>query len=249
MLAAVQNGAGAARSGDQPPTPPDGFGRMSVVAWPLYLALRFLYAHATGSWGTAIILLTTLFNLVMIWPRMISLQSSAKMARLRPQVEAIRKRYPRAKLSSHEQAELNSEIMSLYKSEGVNAWGGCLPILLQMPLLFGLFSVFRNAVELRGAGWMWLDDLSKPDPLHILPTIIIASMTLTQFITPSPGMDRVQRRTLAVATALIFGLGLWRNAAGLGLYWATGNLVNLAVQLVINKTDFGVEMNAIARAG
>ena len=170
------------------------------------------------------------------------------MARLRPQIEAIRKRYPKVSPGTPSQAEMNAEIMALYKSEGVNVFGGCLPLILQMPLLFGLFSVFRNAAELNGAHWMWLTDLFKPDPLHILPVIIIASMTLTQFISPSPGMSVAQRKSMAILTALVFGFGLARYASGLSLYWATGNLVNLLVQFVINRTKLGKRISAAGQA-
>jgi len=231
---------------DRPVSPRDRFGRTRLISWPLYLVLRFLYAHVTKNWGTAIILLTALFNVVMIWPRLMSLKSSAKMARLQPQIAEIRKRYPKASLSSQAQAEMNNQIMALYKSEDVNLFGGCLPVLLQMPLLFGLFSVFQNAVELAGARWMWLVDLSKPDPLYILPTIIIGSMVMTQFITPSPGLDVGQRRAVAIVSALIFGFGLARYASGIALYWATGNVINLLIQFGLNRSGFGADKNPVA---
>jgi YidC/Oxa1 family membrane protein insertase len=163
---------------DQPSTPRNRFGRMTLIAWPLYMALRFLHARVIGNWGTDIILMTVLFNLAMIWPRVKSMKSSAKMARLKPQIEAIRTRHIRAAPNTSAQSEINAEIMALYQSEGVSVVGGCLPLLFQMPLLFGLFSVFQNAAELNHAHWLWLTDLARPDPLHILPAIIIASMML-----------------------------------------------------------------------
>ena len=107
-------------------------------------------------------------------------------------------------------------------------YGGCLPLLIQMPLFFAYYRVLQNVVELRQAHWFWLTDLSVPDPLHILPILIIISMFLVQFITPSPGMDPAQRRMMAIMMPVIFGFILWHFASGLALYWGTGNLINLA---------------------
>jgi len=174
------------------------------------------------------------------------MRSSLKMMRIQPKVEALKKKYAHLKPTDPKRAEMNTEMMALYKTEGVNMYGGCLPMLIQMPLFFAYFRVLQNTVELRQAHWGWLTDLSAPDPLHILPIIIIVSMFLTQFITPSPGMDPTQRRMMAIMMPLIFGYTLWRYASGLALYWCTGNLINLAIQLSINQSHIGKEMHAIA---
>ena len=115
-------------------------------------------------------------------------------------------------------------------------------MLLQSPLLFAYASVLRNAIELRKAHWFWIADLSLPDPLHVLPLLIIVTMALTQFITPAPTMDPTQRRVLAFVMPAVMGLTLWHYAAGLGLYWVTGNVVNLTIQLAINRSKMGKEM-------
>jgi YidC/Oxa1 family membrane protein insertase len=125
-------------------------------------------------------------------------------------------------------------------------YGGCLPMLLQMPLFFAYFRVLQNTVELRQAHWGWLHDLSAPDPLHILPIIIIVTMLVTQLITPSPGMDPNQRRMMAIMMPAIFGFTLWQYASGLALYWGTGNIIMLAMQISINQSHIGREMHAIA---
>ena len=119
-------------------------------------------------------------------------------------------------------------------------------MLFQMPLFFAYYRVLLNAVELRQAHWFWLTDLSSPDPLHILPILIIVSMFLVQFLTPSPGMDPAQRRMMAIMMPVIFGFSMWHFASGLALYWGTGNLINLAIQLGINQSSIGKEMHAIA---
>jgi YidC/Oxa1 family membrane protein insertase len=141
---------------------------------------------------------------------------------------------------------MNTEMMALYKQENVNMYGGCLPLLIQMPLFFAYYRVLANVIELRQAHWYWLHDLSVADPLHILPILIIASMFLVQFITPSPGMDPNQRRMMAIMMPVIFGFSMWHFASGLALYWGTGNLINLGIQLAINKSKMGQEMHAIA---
>ncbi|HEU5458793.1 MAG TPA: membrane protein insertase YidC, partial [Terracidiphilus sp.] len=96
------------------------------------------------------------------------------------------------------------------------------------------------------AHWMWLPDLSTPDPTHILPILIIISMFLTQYITPSPGMDPAQRRMMAIAMPVVFGFMLWNYASGLALYWGSSNLINLALQVGVNQSHIGKEMHDLA---
>lgn len=222
------------------------FGWLTVIAKPLFLALRFLYNHGIPNWGWDIILLTILFNLLLLPTRLMMMKSSLKMMRIQPKVEALKRKYAHLKMNDPKRAEMNTEMMALYKTEGVNMYGGCLPMLLQMPLFFAYFRVLQNTVELRQAHWIWLHDLSAPDPLHVLPIIIIITMFLTQFITPSPGMDPNQRRMMAIMMPAIFGFTLWQYASGLALYWGTGNIIMLAMQLAINRSHIGKEMHAIA---
>ena len=222
------------------------FGWLTVIAKPLYLALRFLYEHGVPNWGWAIIVITVIFNLLMLPTRLMMMKSSLKMMRIQPKVDALKRKYAHLKVSDPKRAEMNTEMMELYKVEGVNMYGSCLPLLIQMPLFFAYYRVLANVIELRQAQWYWLHDLSVADPLHILPILIIASMFLVQFITPSPGMDPNQRRMMAIMMPVIFGFSMWHFASGLALYWGTGNVINLAIQLGINKSKMGQEMHAIA---
>ena len=222
------------------------FGWLTVIAKPLYLALRFLYEHGVGNWGWAIIIVTVIFNLLMLPTRFMMMKSSLKMMRIQPKVEALKKRYAQYKINDPKRAEMNAEMMALYKTEGVNMYGGCLPLLIQMPLFFAYYRVLANVIELRQAHWYWLHDLSSPDPLFILPAIILVSMFLVQFLTPSPGMDPTQRKMMAFLMPVIFGYSMSHFASGLALYWCTGNLINLAIQLSINQSSMGKEMHAIA---
>ncbi|MGD0737998.1 MAG: membrane protein insertase YidC [Terracidiphilus sp.] len=222
---------------------------LGVIAKPLYYALRFLrnfIGAGAYSWGWAIILFTAVFNIAFIPLRFMMMKSSLKMMRIQPKVDAIRKRYSNLKMNDPKKNEMNTEVMALYKEEGVNMYGSCLPMLPQLPLFYGFFRVLYNAVELRQSHWFWLPDLSQPDPTHILPLLIIVSMFLTQYITPSPGMDPMQRRMMAFIMPIFMGSFLWHYASGLALYWATGNVLNLALQLFINQSTYGKEMHAIA---
>jgi YidC/Oxa1 family membrane protein insertase len=225
------------------------YGMWGIIAKPLYLALRWLHnvlGSGSDNWGWAIIIFTTSFTLIMLPFRFMAMRSSLRMMRIQPKVEALKKRYSHLKINDPKRAEMNTEMMQLYKDEGVNMYGGCLPMLPQIPLFFAYFRVLQYTVELRQAHWFWLKDLSTPDPLHILPILIIISMFLTQFITPSPGMDPAQRRMMAIVMPIFMGFILFNYASGLALYWGTSNIINLVLQLGVNQSKMGKEMHDIA---
>jgi YidC/Oxa1 family membrane protein insertase len=225
------------------------YGWMTILAKPLYLALRFLHDRlgpGVYNWGWAIIIVTVIFNLLMLPTRFMMMKSSLKMMRIQPKVEAIKQRYKNLKATDPKKAEMNAEMMALYKDEGVNMYGSCLPMLVQMPLFFAYYRVLLNAVELRQAQWFWLTDLSAPDPKYILPILIIVTMLVVQLITPSPGMDPAQRKMMAIMMPAIFGFTMLHFASGLALYWGTGNVINLAMQIGINQSSMGKEMHEIA---
>ena len=225
------------------------FGWLTIIAKPLYLALRYLrvwMGPGEYNWGWAIIIVTVIFNLLMLPTRYMMMKSSLKMMRIQPKVEAIKQRYKHLKPTDPKRSEMNTEMMALYKAEGVNMYGSCLPMLIQMPLFFAYYRVLLNAVELRQAHWFWLTDLSAPDPKYILPILIIVTMFLTQYITPSPGMDPARRRMMAIMMPIIFGFMLMHFASGLALYWGTGNVINLVIQLGFNQSSMGKEMHEIS---
>ncbi len=225
------------------------YGWWGIIAKPLYLALRALHnmmGPGINNWGWAIIIITVIFNLVLLPTRIWTMKSSLKMMRIQPRLDALKKKYANLKINDPKRAEMQTEQMAIMKEEGVNMYGGCLPLLLQMPLFFAYYRVLLNAVELRQAHWFWLTDLSMPDPLHILPILIIGTMFFVQFITPSPGMDPTQRRMMAIMMPAIMGFTLWHFASGLALYWITGNIINLIMQVAINQSKIGKEMHEIA---
>jgi YidC/Oxa1 family membrane protein insertase len=222
------------------------FGWLTVIAKPLYLALRFLYEHGIPNWGWAIIIVTVIFNIALLPTRLMMMKQSVKMSRLQPKINVIKRKYANLKPTDPKRAEMNTEMMALYKEENVNLYGGCLPLFLQMPLFFAYYRVLANVIELRQAHWFWLTDLSNPDPLHILPILIILTMFLTQYMTPSPGMDPTQRRMMAFLMPIIFGYSMLHFPSGLALYWGTGNIINLSMQLAINRSKMGKEMQEAA---
>jgi YidC/Oxa1 family membrane protein insertase len=225
------------------------YGWWGIIAKPLYLALRALHSMlgpGINNWGWAIIIITVIFNVVLLPTRIWTMKSSLKMMRIQPRLDALKKKYANLKINDPKRAEMQAEQMAVMKEEGVNMYGGCLPLLLQMPLFFAYYRVLLNAVELRQAHWFWLTDLSMPDPLHVLPILIIGTMFFVQFITPSPGMDPAQRRMMAIMMPAIMGFTLWHFASGLALYWITGNIINLIMQVAINRSKIGKEMHEIA---
>ena len=246
VLASIHATAADGKPSGQSLQPLIQFGWMTILATPLYWVLRYLNEHGVPNWGWDIIIVTVVFNLLMLPTRLMMMKSSLKMMRIQPKVDALKKKYAHLKVSDPKRAEMNTEMMELYKTENVNMYGGCLPLLIQMPLFFAYYRVLANVIELRQAHWYWLHDLSVPDPHYILPGIILVSMFLVQFITPSPGMDPNQRRMMAIMMPVIFGFSMSHFASGLALYWCTGNLINLAIQLAINKSKMGLEMHEIA---
>ncbi|AXC11393.1 Inner membrane protein translocase component YidC, long form [Acidisarcina polymorpha] len=233
------------------PTGPDiepivSFGWMKFISEPLFLILHWMHEHIVSNWGWSILLLTLLINLCMLPTRITMMKSALKMQRIQPQMEAIKERYKKYKMNDPRRQDMNKEIFDLQKKEGANMFGGCLPMLIQWPLLYGFYNMLSNVFELRQAHWLWLPDLASPDPLHILPVFFIVSMFLVQYLTPSPGVDPAQQRMMAFTMPAVFGFMTWSVASGLALYWACGNIVNIVQQTVMNRTSLGREMHDIA---
>ncbi len=138
------------------------FGFFSLIARPLFLWLKWTHEHIASNWGVAIIILTVIINLALLPLRITSMKSALKMQKLQPQMKAIQERYKKYPMRDPKRQEMNAEIGELYKKEGVNPAGGCLPLIIQMPFLFAFYSMLQNAIELRQASFLWLHDLSAP---------------------------------------------------------------------------------------
>jgi YidC/Oxa1 family membrane protein insertase len=212
------------------------WGMFGVIAKPLFLWLNWVNDHWTNNYGWAIILVTLVINLALFPFRLSSLKSARKMQKLQPQIQAINAKYKNIGIRDPRKAEQNQEVMALYKKEGVNPVGGCLPMLVQLPFFYAFYRVLSNAIELRHAPWLWVPDLSSPEslPIHLLPIILIATQFLTQRLTPATGVDPNQQKMM-MFMPLMFGFMFYYASAGLVLYWLTGNLVGIAQQLIINR--------------
>jgi YidC/Oxa1 family membrane protein insertase len=228
-------------------------GSMNVFERVLFAMLAFVHTHVvagwSGSWGWAIVLLTVGINLLVLPLRIASMRSGVKMQRIQPEVEAIKARYKDVKLTDPRHNEMAAEIAKLQREHGVNLFGGCVPLLIQMPVLFAFFGMLRNAVVLRGAGWFWLHDLSLSDPYHILPILMVVLQMAVQLYTPSPGADAKQQKMMAYLMAVVFGYISWHYASGLALYAVTGSLFSIATQLAMNQTALGREMKVLRAMG
>ena len=226
------------------------FGFFGPIGKYLFLALQFIHAHVVaswpGSWGWAIVLLTVAINLLILPLRIKTMQSGLKMQRIQPQMDAIKEKYKKYKVTDPKRNDMNAEIMKLQKDNGVNMFGGCIPTLIQMPLLFAFFGMLPKVVELRQAHWFWLPDLTSADPYHILPIVMVLSQFLVQFYTPSPGVDPQQQKMMAFMMPAFSGYMTWNYASGLALYWSVGNLIGIVQQSVMNRTSLGREMREIA---
>jgi YidC/Oxa1 family membrane protein insertase len=222
------------------------FGFWGFISKPLFLVLRWMFVHVVPNWGWAILLLTLVITIAMLPTRIKMMQSALKMQRVQPEMNAIREKYKKYKASDPRRADMNKEIFDLQKREGVNMFGGCLPMLLQYPLLYGFYRMLGNVIELRQAHWYWLHNLAAPDPLHILPVFFIVTMFLVQYLTPSPGMDPTQQKMMAFTMPVFFGFMTWNLGSGLTLYWAFSNVINVIQQAIMNRTGMGRQMREMA---
>lgn len=230
------------------------FGFWGVIGKWLFLGLQALHAVLAPaitsahdySWGWAIILFTILINLVLLPLRVQSMRAALKMQRLQPQIEAIKAKHKNPKPTDPKAAAMNAEVMQFQKDNGVNMFGGCIPTLVQLPLLFAFFTMMTRVVELRQAHWFWLHDLSAADPYHVLPISMVLTSFLVQYYTPSPGVDPQQQKMMAFLMPAFSGYITWNYASGLALYWTIGNFIMIAQQAVMNRTSLGREMRELA---
>lgn len=215
------------------------YGTFGFIARPLFLWLKWTHEHWIPNWGWAIAFLTVVITMALLPLRISSMKSSMKMAKIQPQVKAINEKYKRYSITDPRRQEMQKEMSELYKREGVNPIGGCFPMLLQMPFLFAFYSMLGNAIELRQANWLWIHDLSAPDPTHFLPIVIVITMFITQKSTPQAGMDPTQQKMMNFMGPLMIGGISWGVASGLCVYWAISNLLGYVQQVFINRSELG----------
>ena len=213
------------------------WGWFEIIAKPVYMALRWVHDTLTHNWGWAIVVLTILINLALMPLKFSSLKSAKKMQQLAPQIQKINDKYKGMGMTDPRKADQNTEVMALYKKNVVNPLGGCLPMVVQLPFFFAFYTALQIVIDIRGADWLWVTDLSRPETIaiRILPLVLIASQFFMQKMTPaSPGMDPAQQKMM-LFMPLALGYMFWFSASGLVLYWLTGNLVGIVQQWATNK--------------
>lgn len=221
------------------------YGVFSIVAKPLFYLLRWVYTYIVPNWGWSILLVTLVITMATFPTRYSTMKSSIKMQRIQPQMNYIKEKYKKYKFDDPRKQDMNRELQELYRKEGVNMFGSCLPMLIQLPLIWAFYEMLENAIELRNAHWYWLHDLSSADPYHILPILMVISQFFFQLFTPSPGVDQQQQKMMAFTMPLFSGWICWHYASGLALYWAGSNLIGIGQQMIINRTKLGKELREI----
>lgn len=203
------------------------YGLITFFAKPVFLLLEWLYM-LMGNWGWAIIGLTIIVRLILFPLSYKGIMSMQRLKDLTPKMKEIQEQY------KGDPQKMQMHMMQLYKKHGANPLGGCLPLLLQIPVFFAIYRVLYNAVELKSSEWiLWIHDLSVMDPYFILPILMGASMYIQQALTPST-LDPMQARIFKLLP-VIFTLFLITFPAGLVLYWTINNIFAIGMQLVINK--------------
>jgi YidC/Oxa1 family membrane protein insertase len=217
------------------------YGWWGILARPLFLWLKWTYKYIPN-WGWAIVIQTLIIALALLPLRISQMKSMLKMQRVAPQIKSIQEKYKKYSLRDPRKAAMNEEIAALYKKEGVNPAGGCLPLLIQFPFLIAYYRMLGVALDLRQAHWLWIKDLSARDPYFILPIVMVISMFAMQRMTPQAGMDPQQQKMMNWMMPLFMGFIFFNLQAGLNLYYAETNLISIAQQAVMNRTKLGQEM-------
>ena len=205
------------------------YGIFTFLAQPMFDYVLKPLHDFTGNWGWAIILTVLIIKLILYPLSAKQYQSFAKMRAIQPRIEALKERY------GEDKQKFQMAMMELYKKEKVNPAAGCLPILITIPIFIALYWMLLESVEMRQAPWIgWIQNLTAPDPYFILPAVNLAVMYLTQKMTPTPGMDPMQKKIMTFMP-LVFGVMMAFFPAGLVLYWCTNGILGLAQQYVIGK--------------
>jgi len=203
------------------------------IVVPLMSLLRWVHGHV-GNYGWSIVVLTVLINLAMAPFRHYSIANGMKMARISPEMKVIQERYRKVPLMDPKRQEMQDEMAALYARHGMNMGSqmlvGCLPILLTMPFLIAFYRVLTVSIELRGAPFLWIADLSQKDPWFLTPVLMGVSMFVMQRMTPST-MDPAQQRVMMIMPIMLSGMFLWAPS-GLNLYWLASNLCSIVQQAI-----------------
>lgn len=203
------------------------YGWLTIVAAPIFWCLEVIH-KLVGNWGWAIVLLTICIKAIFYPLSAASYKSMAKMRKVTPRMTALRERF------GDDKAKLNQEMMNLYRTEKINPLGGCLPILIQIPVFIALYWALLGAVEMRDAPWIgWITDLSSQDPYYVLPIIMMATMLIQTKLNPTPP-DPIQAK-ITMIMPFVFGGMFFFFPSGLVLYWVVNNTLSIVQQWQITR--------------
>jgi YidC/Oxa1 family membrane protein insertase len=212
------------------------YGWLTMIAAPIFWVLEWIYKFI-GNWGWSIILLTVMLKAAFFPLSAASYKSMAKMRVLTPKLTRLKETY------ADDRARMNQEMMELYKREKVNPLGGCLPILVQIPVFIALYWVLLGTVEMRGAPWLgWITDLSAKDPYYVMPLIMGVTMFIQTKLNPAPP-DPMQAKLMLWMPVIFTGMFLF-FPAGLVLYWTVNNILSIAQQWQVNRMIEGAGLKA-----
>jgi YidC/Oxa1 family membrane protein insertase len=204
------------------------YGIFSFISQPLFMLLSWLHS-LLGNWGWSIIAIVIILKLLLYKLSSAQYKSMAKMRAIAPRLEALKERY------GDDRQQYQIAMMDLYKKEKINPIGGCLPMLIPLPIFFALYWVLIESVEFRQAPWIgWIQNLTAADPYYILPVLNLIVMFITQKLTPTPGMDPMQKKIM-MFMPLVFGVLMLSFPSGLVLYWVTNGLLGIIQQQIITR--------------
>ncbi|HKS80989.1 MAG TPA: membrane protein insertase YidC [Candidatus Acidoferrales bacterium] len=212
------------------------FGWTGVIAKPLLYALEWLHNYIPN-YGWAIVVFTIVLTMVLFPIRLWTFRSSRKMQLVAPEVKAIQDRYKKYSMTDPRKRKMNEEVMALYQREGINPMGSCLPMLVQIPIIWAFYRMLEGAIELRHAPWiLWIHDLSARDPYFVLPIVLAISSYLSTKLTPMPTTGDSSQQKMMTMMPLMTAFIFFYLSSGLNLYYFTNNVVNVLQQMYLNKT-------------
>lgn len=212
------------------------FGWTGVIAKPLLYALEWLHNYIPN-YGWAIVVFTVVLTMVLFPIRLWTFRSSRKMQIVAPEVKAIQDRYKKYSMTDPRKRKMNEEVMALYQREGINPMGSCLPMLVQIPIIWAFYRMLEGAIELRHAPWiLWIHDLSARDPYFVLPIVLAISSYLSTKLTPMPTTGDSSQQKMMTMMPLMTAFIFFYLSSGLNLYYFTNNVVNVLQQMYLNKT-------------
>jgi YidC/Oxa1 family membrane protein insertase len=203
------------------------YGLLTIIAKPLFALMTWLYT-LLGNWGWTIVVLTILIKAAFYPLSAASYRSMAKMKLVAPRLQALKEKF------GDDRQKLNTAMMEMYRTEKINPLGGCLPILIQIPVFISLYYVLGSSVELRGAPWIWwIQDLAVQDPYFILPVVMMGTMFIQMRLNPTPP-DPLQAKVM-MFMPLVFGAMMFFFPSGLVLYWCVNNILSIAQQWYVMR--------------